>query len=77
MKSTKFKPGQEVIVPDFLINGSRLDMSAIVQGYVYNKQTKTWEVEVLLNNVFIMLKEERLVDSEEFFKKQKELPWVF
>ena len=66
----KFKYEQEVIVPQFMINGNRLDVPAIVQQYMFNKVSKTWDVQVLLNGVYIILKEDRLVDSIEFWKEK-------
>lgn len=66
----KFKPGQEVTISQFLINGTKLDLNATVYRYVYNKDTKTWNPELLVNGTYIVIKEDRLEDSVEFWNKK-------
>ena len=69
----KFKKDQEVVVPQFLCNGNRLDVTATVNKYIYNKDTKTWDVEVVLHTCHVVLKEDRLVDSTEFWKEKNKV----
>ena len=64
----KYKPEQEVMIENFLVNGTRMDISANVVRYLYNKINKTWEVEVIVNGTYITLKEERLQDSTDFWR---------
>jgi len=70
MNPHKFKQEQEVMVLQFMINSQRRDISATIQKYVYNRTTKDWNVEVLLNGVFIVLTEDRMVDSVQYWKEQ-------
>lgn len=63
----KFKPEQKVILPNFLINGSRLDVPAEVKRYIHT----TNRYEIYLNSTFIYVTEERIVDEKEFWDAKK------
>lgn len=63
----KFVPGQRVIIEDFLVNGSRMNIDGTVMRYVYNSQKKLWNVETCVNETYVYLPEEKLVDFDEFW----------
>lgn len=67
----KFKAHQRVVCPQFLMNGTRMDINGVVQRYVFNTETKENRVEVQINGVFVLLPEERLVDYEQFWDEMR------
>tara|TARA_R110000868_G_scaffold66014_4_gene196976 strand:- start:345 stop:569 length:225 start_codon:yes stop_codon:yes gene_type:complete len=68
---TKFKPYQRIIVPNFLINSSRLDISGTIQRYIFNRETKKWKVECVINGTFVLLDEDRIIDYDEYHANKK------
>lgn len=62
--SPKFRPHQRIIVPNFLINGVRMDIGAEVIRY-----TPSAKVEVRINSVLVVLNEDRLIDYEEYWSE--------
>ena len=69
--SFKFSRGQKIVVPNFMINGNRMDIGAEVERYVINSDTKIWRVEVLLNDTRVILDENRLIDYNEYWEKEQ------
>lgn len=67
----KFRPYQRIVVKNFLINGSRLDLSGTVQRYIYNRETKEWKVEVVLNSTFVLLTEDKIMDYDAYHEEKK------
>ena len=62
----KFKNYQKVVVPNFLINGNRMDTWGIVEGY----DPRSSKYLVTINSVIVYLEESKLVDFEEFWNEQ-------
>jgi hypothetical protein len=67
----KFRPYQRIVVKDFMINGSRLDLSGTVQRYVLNRETKVWKVEVVLNSTYCLLDEDKIMDYDAYHEEKK------
>jgi hypothetical protein len=70
MDDSKFKKDQEVVVKDFMINGSRMDIHATVTRNIYDRERKVWRVEVYLNDTYVILDQNRLVDAKVFWGKR-------
>lgn len=68
----KFKPWQKVVIKDFLINSSRLDIGGTVIRYVLNRITREWKVEVVINSIYVLLDESRVVDYDEYHATKKD-----
>lgn len=69
--SQKFRPHQRIIVPNFLINGSRMDIGAEVIKYLPSPEG-AYRVEVRINSVLVILDESRLIDYEEYWANKKQ-----
>lgn len=61
----KFKDGQRVIIPNFMINGTRMDVTGIVCRYIYSAILRKESVEVMINSVYILFDESQLKSYEE------------
>ena len=66
---SKFKPYQEVMVLDFVVNGTRRDVPAKFIEYCTNLYRRG-KVEVMINTVRVTLEESKLVDLEEYWKEK-------
>jgi archaellum component FlaF (FlaF/FlaG flagellin family) len=66
----KFKANQKVVVVQFMVNGSRMDINATFERYVYSAATKKELVEILFNGIYIRLDESRLEDYSEFWDRK-------
>lgn len=67
MTDRKFKPEQTVVIPGLLVNGERRDVEGIVQRYLYSGgEKKTLKVEVLFNEVYLLLTEDKLKSLDEY-----------
>lgn len=62
----KFKNFQRVMIPNFRINGSIMDVSGMVEGI--NLRNNLYYVSI--NTVVVQLPEERLVDFGEYWDKR-------
>ena len=61
----KFKDFQQVVALQFTLNGSKMDVNGIVEGW----DLRSSKYAVRINTVVVYLPEERLVDYEEFWDK--------
>jgi hypothetical protein len=70
MSDHKFNKGQEVMIPNFLINGNRMDIQGVVTRPLYNRQSQTWRFEVCINEAYVILDENKIVDSNEYWSNK-------
>lgn len=65
----KFKPGQEVMILNLLVNDNRMDVAGTVERYLYTGQPRTLKAEVLFNGVRLLLDETKLLTLQEYATK--------
>lgn len=67
LSKEKFSYGQVVVVPNLLMNDTRIDASGMVQRYL-NVGPAKGKVLVRINTIDLPIEESRLVDYNEFYK---------
>lgn len=51
-----------------MVNGSRMDIEAVVERYVRNASTKEFNVEVIVNDTRIVISEDRLTKEKDYWQ---------
>lgn len=69
MNEPKFKNYQEVVIPNFLVNGDRMDIGGLIIDNDFRVNRGKYKVRI--NEVIFFLPEEKLVDATEFWRQKR------
>ncbi len=71
MTTRRFKAGDEVVIPNLLVNSTRMDVTGTVTRYLYSGGLKRkLKVEVLFNECYLLLDEANILTAKEYHDRK-------